>query len=64
LLNFVLAILNAALVTSASKSTIVGLFPPNSNIQGTRFSEAALATFLPINDPPVKKIKSHGNEQI
>jgi len=31
----------------ASLSTIVGLFPPNSNIHGIRFSAAAFATSLP-----------------
>jgi hypothetical protein len=37
-----------------------GDLPPNSRIQGTRFSAAAFATNFPFSVPPVKIIKSKG----
>jgi len=37
-----------------------GPFPPNSKIQGTKFSAAALATNFPFSVPPVKMIRSKG----
>jgi hypothetical protein len=39
---------------------IVGDFPPNSNMQGTKFSAAAFATSFPFIGDPVKIIKSQG----
>ena len=39
---------------SAFSSTITGDLPPNSKVTGTRLSEAAFITFLPICVPPVK----------
>ena len=44
----------------ASKSIIVGFFPPNSKIQGIKFSAAALATSFPFSGLPVNTIKSKG----
>jgi len=41
------AILLQALSISVLLSIIVGDFPPNSKIQGTKFSAAAFATNLP-----------------
>lgn len=43
---------------SASLSIIVGDFPPNSKIQGVKFSAAAFATNFPFIGDPVKIIKS------
>jgi len=40
-------IFKAALLRSAPLSIIVGHFPPNSKIQGIRFSAAALAIYFP-----------------
>ncbi len=45
---------------SALSSTIVGLLPPSSSKQGTKFSAAALATSFPFWGLPVKIIKSKG----
>ena len=53
-------ILKVALSILASSSTIVGLLPPNSKIHLVRFSEAALATNLPLAGLPVKTITSKG----
>lgn len=39
----------------------VGLLPPSSKIQGTKFSAAAFATNLPFYGDPVKTIRSHLN---
>lgn len=44
-----------------SLSIIVGHFPPNSNMQGIKFSLAALATNFPFSGLPVKIIKSKGS---
>ena len=52
-------IFKAALLRSAPLSIIVGHFPPNSKIQGIRFSAAALAINFPFSGEPVKIIKSH-----
>ncbi len=41
--------------------TIVGLFPPNSKMHGTKFSAAAYATNFPFIGDPVKISKSHGS---
>jgi len=38
----------------------VGDFPPNSNMQGIRFSAAALATIFPFSGDPVNTITSNG----
>lgn len=47
------------MLRSAPLSIIVGLLPPNSNIQGIRFSAADLAINFPFSGDPVKMIKSH-----
>lgn len=44
---------------SAEGSTQTGFLPPNSRITGVRYSAAAFITNLPIEGPPVKKIKSN-----
>jgi hypothetical protein len=38
---------------------MAGDFPPNSRMQGTKFSAAAFATNFPFSVPPVKMIKSN-----
>ena len=57
-------ILNAAFSRLADLSTIVGLFPPNSRVTGTKFSAAALATSFPFIGDPVKIMWSHYLVQI
>jgi hypothetical protein len=60
LLNLANTILDAAKSISALVSTITGHFPPNSRIQGTKFTAAAFATNLPFSVEPVKQMRSHG----
>ena len=62
---YLLAVIRkAAWSKSASLSTTVGLFPPNSKMQGIKFSAAALSINCPFSGEPVKIIKSHLCEQI
>ena len=58
-INFPISILAIALYILADSSTIVGLFPPNSRIQGVRFFAAAEATSFPVAVDPVKQMISN-----
>jgi len=53
------AIFFAATSRLALASITVGLFPPSSKMQGTKFFPAAVATNLPFSVLPVKQIKSN-----
>ena len=41
---------------SAPGATTTGFLPPNSNVTGTRLSDAARATRAPIDGEPVKNV--------